>query len=378
MHPTETIRLFLWTHPWWHAAAVLIPPVLVAAFFSWRELSHSAKANRLRQESKAAVARIAELQNERNELERQRNSLMEKIAENTKRPLNQAERNALKLRKYIRKTAQVSEGNGHWDAMGAEIVDVSEDNVLTLFVPAEYSSSVAFAVYVHCDELQIVEEPVGSCALQIKILKRYGNTLQLGEIRKWDDRRTPPTKPLPRGGRCKVPHASGLIVDTLYSFHLERFHFAYFRIECESTLKTKGRHGFDLHDVFIPIAVYYGKAHSVFIRHCGVFALSKEVREADLRLELKYNKKDILRNFRCLRDVEVSEVFDNIYFMSVFICVAEHHGWQIFDERVGVLLANTFQVEAFDFVGLYKDSKILAFRQIGDDQRVCKTRQFAK
>jgi hypothetical protein len=124
---------------------------------------------------------------------------MEKIAENTKRPLNQAERNALKLRKYIRKTAHVSEGNGNWGGMGAEIVGVSEDNVLTLFVPAGYTSTAAFAVYVHCDELQIVEEPVGSCALQIKILKRYGNTLQLGEIRKWDDRGTPPTKPLPRG-----------------------------------------------------------------------------------------------------------------------------------------------------------------------------------
>jgi hypothetical protein len=124
---------------------------------------------------------------------------MEKIAENTKRPLNQAEKNALKLRKYIRKTARVSEGTGHWGAMGAEIVDVSEDNVLTLFVPAGFSSSVAFAVYVQCDELQIVEESVGACALQITILKRYGNTLELGEIRKWDDRGTHPTKPLPRG-----------------------------------------------------------------------------------------------------------------------------------------------------------------------------------
>jgi hypothetical protein len=196
---TEAIRLFLWIHPWWHAATVLVPPILIAAFFSWRELRHSAEANRLRQESKTAVVRIAELQNERNELERERNSLMEKIAENTKRPLNQAERNALKLRKYIRKVAQVSEGKGDWGAMGAELVELSEDNILTLFVPAGYSSSVAYAVYVHCDELQIVEEPVGSCALQIKVLQRYGNTLQLGEIRKWDDRRISPTKSLPKG-----------------------------------------------------------------------------------------------------------------------------------------------------------------------------------
>jgi hypothetical protein len=120
---------------------------------------------------------------------------MAKIAENTKRTLSQTERNAIKLRKYIRRTAQVSEGSGNWGPMGAEIVEVSEDGILTLFVPAGYSSSTASAVYVHCNELQIVEEPVGGCMLQIKILKRYGDTRQLDEIRKWEDRKTPFTKP---------------------------------------------------------------------------------------------------------------------------------------------------------------------------------------
>jgi hypothetical protein len=209
----EAIRLFLWNHPWWHAAVVIILPILITAFFSWRELRHSAEANdlrrkandsreeanRLRAESKTAVARIAELQTERNELEREKNTLMEKIAENTKRPLTQAEKNAVKLRKYIRKTAQVTEGTNYWGGMGAELVDITEDNVLTLFTPAGFSSSTAFAVYVHCDDLQIVEEAAGGCALQLKILKRYGDTLYLGEIRKWEDRQTPSTKPLPRG-----------------------------------------------------------------------------------------------------------------------------------------------------------------------------------
>ena len=203
---TEAIRSFLWTHPWWHAAVVIIPPILITAFLSWRELRHSAEANNLRreanhlrEESKTAVAKIAELQRKRNELEREKNTLMEKIAENTRRPLTQAERNALKLRKYLRKTARVSEGNSNWGGMGAEIVEVSEDNVLTLFMPAGYTSSMAWAVYVHCDELQIVEEPIGSCSLQLKVLKRYGDTLHLGEIRKWEDRQTPSAKPLPRG-----------------------------------------------------------------------------------------------------------------------------------------------------------------------------------
>jgi len=37
--------------------------------------------------------------------------------------------------------------------------------------------------------LQIIEEPVGGCAIQIKILKRYGNVRELGQIRKWEDAR---------------------------------------------------------------------------------------------------------------------------------------------------------------------------------------------
>ena len=191
----QTIRLFLWTHPWWHAAVVLVPPVLVAAFFSWRELRHSAEANRLRreanrlrEESHTFTARIAELQNERNQLERERNTAMEKIAENTKRPRTQAEVNALKLRKYLRQTAHVTEGGGYWGG-GAEIAEISEDNIVTLFCPASYSSSSAFAVCVHCDDLQIVETPTGSGSLQIRVLKRYGEAIQLGELRKWDDRR---------------------------------------------------------------------------------------------------------------------------------------------------------------------------------------------
>ena len=206
MNPIYAIRLFLWLHPWWHAAIVLALPVVVASIFRMRELRHSAEANRLRGKNTEAVTKIGELQDERNELvrerndlEREKNSLMEKIAEGMKRPLSLAERNALRLRKYLRKTATVSEGSGDWGGMDAEIVDVSEDNVATLFVPAGFSSSSAFAVYVQCDELQIIEVAVGGCAVQIKILKRYGDTLQLGELRKWDDRVTPSTKPLPKG-----------------------------------------------------------------------------------------------------------------------------------------------------------------------------------
>jgi len=74
--------------------------------------------------------------------------------------------------------------------MGAEIVNVSEDNILTLFVPAGFSSATAYSVLVHCDKLQVVEEPVGGCTLQIRILERYEDTIHWGEIRKWEERRT--------------------------------------------------------------------------------------------------------------------------------------------------------------------------------------------
>lgn len=45
----------------------------------------------LHQESRWLAARIAELQREPNDLERERNSSMEKLAENIKRPLVSAE-----------------------------------------------------------------------------------------------------------------------------------------------------------------------------------------------------------------------------------------------------------------------------------------------
>jgi hypothetical protein len=194
---------------------------LVAAFFSWRELRHSKEANHLRSEANRfredanhwseEAARQGEQANlahaEANRLREQANKSVDRIAENTTPTQTLANRNADKLRKYLRKTAKVSEvgGVGGWGTT-PEIVNVSEDNIVTLFNPAGYSSTTATAVYVQCDELHIVEEPIGACAVQIKVLKRYADTLQLGEIRKWEDRATPSSKPLPRG--ANVHHAN--------------------------------------------------------------------------------------------------------------------------------------------------------------------------
>jgi hypothetical protein len=214
------IRLFFWTHPWWHAALIIVPPIALSTVLGLRELSHSKEANRLRSEANRYLAEANRLgeeaaraneqanqaREEANRLREHAKNAVVRIADNTTPAQTQADRNAVKLRKYLRQRASVSEGNGHWGAMGAEIVEVSEDNVLTLFTPAGYTSTSAFAVYVQCDELQIIEQPVGGCPVQIKVLKRYGETLHLGEIRKWEDKATPSSKPLPRGNT--VYHAN--------------------------------------------------------------------------------------------------------------------------------------------------------------------------
>jgi hypothetical protein len=172
----EILKLFLWTHPWWHATLVFLLPLVLTAVIGWRELHHSreanrlrAKANDLRNELNDATRRIAVVQEERNKIEVEKNQAIAQIAVNVRPPVTQAERNAAKLRQYLRKLAQVSEPHGNWGA-AAEIVDVSDDNILTLFTPAGYSSSAAWYQCVHCDKVQIVEAPVGGSVLQLKIL----------------------------------------------------------------------------------------------------------------------------------------------------------------------------------------------------------------
>jgi hypothetical protein len=49
---------------------------------------------------------------------------------------------------------------------------------------------------VHCEDLEIIEGPVGSAPLTIKVLKRYGTSQNLGQIKTWEERLQPPTAPL--------------------------------------------------------------------------------------------------------------------------------------------------------------------------------------
>jgi hypothetical protein len=192
------IKDFLWTHPWWHSFIVAIPGI-AAPILAFMDMRDSAKANQLRADANVLRRQNASLTEE---LDTERNRHLQQIAQNVKPQLTQAEKTATKLKKYLRKKAFVSEGKNNWGAGGAEIVDVSEDNILTLFVPAGYSSSSAYAVYVRCDELEMIEAAGGGCDLQIRVLKRYGDAREMGQISNWDQKEAPPTQPRPRGNNA--------------------------------------------------------------------------------------------------------------------------------------------------------------------------------
>jgi len=177
------IKDFLWAHPWWHSALVLFPTLV----FSVSDIFDSREANRLRTDANGLRGRIADL-------EAERNRHLEQIADNTKRPVTQAERNAALLRRHIGAKVKVSEEHGDWVAT-PEIVEVSDGNIVTLFTPCGYTISTASSIGVSCDKLQITEVPAGDCPLRIKVLERYGPTVNYGEITRWEDRLQPTATP---------------------------------------------------------------------------------------------------------------------------------------------------------------------------------------
>jgi hypothetical protein len=176
-----SIKGFLWMHPWWHSTLIAVPTIALAVF----GLRHSREANTLRAEANRLRA----------ELDAERNKHLRQIAKNTERQVTQAERNADALRKHLRAKVTVSEERGSWGNTTPEIVEVSDDNIVTLFTPRGYSSPTAWCVRVHCDDLEITDIPQGSCPLRLKVLKRYGPDVPLGEITKWEDRLLPAATP---------------------------------------------------------------------------------------------------------------------------------------------------------------------------------------
>lgn len=200
------IRAFLWNKDWWNILLVVIPGIIVPVL-AYRELVHSGEANTLRTEANTLRADANRLGERANRLQEQiaivtaerdkeRNKALEAIAANTVRPLTQGERNAVTLRKHLNaKVAVMNADNSVWPNT-PEIVEVGDDNTVTLFVPHGYSSGVAWCVKVHFDDLQISDIPQGACPLRLKVLKRYGPEVQLGEITKWEDRSQPAATPI--------------------------------------------------------------------------------------------------------------------------------------------------------------------------------------
>jgi hypothetical protein len=198
----SAIKDFLWTHPWWHSFLVAVP-VIAVPILAYFELRHSGEANalrgdanRLRAEANALQSQVGDLNAE---LAAERNRHLQQIARNTERPLSQAEKNAATLTKHLRATVAVSEGQGNW-GNSPEIVEVNRDNIVTLFTPRSHSSSHAWCIQVHCGELEITDIPQDACPLRLKILRRYGPDVQLGEITRWEDRSQAAARPIFRKG----------------------------------------------------------------------------------------------------------------------------------------------------------------------------------
>jgi hypothetical protein len=182
------IKGFFSSHSWWEDTLVVLAGIAVPVLAGF-ELHHSGEANELRREANRLRAEEVRLQEMIGELEAEKAGHLAQIAANTQRPVSQAERRAAILRKHLGTTVTVSETKGIGAWASPEIVEVREDNVVALFSPHSSSSGAARCVYVHCDDLEIVELPSGS--LQLKVLKRYGDTVPLGEIIKWEDRLQP-------------------------------------------------------------------------------------------------------------------------------------------------------------------------------------------
>jgi hypothetical protein len=232
IHLWDAARSWLWIHPWWHATILFGFPVAISTILGLWGLHHSHEANRLGtennrlngeanvlrkdairigEEQKTSVAKIADLQGERNklqtelnELQAKRNESLGQIAIGVKREPTIAEKNAAKLRKYIGERAAVINKDGsQWDSMGAVIGEVNDDNILQLFIPAGYSSSRATGTCIQCDQLQLLEVKQGSCPVRITILERFGPTIDYGEAKSWAERHGPANAARPRGTNVK-------------------------------------------------------------------------------------------------------------------------------------------------------------------------------
>jgi hypothetical protein len=188
-------------------SAISVP---VLAFF---ELLDSARVNALRDEANQLLLEVDEQCNEVNKLraeaDQQRraadiektrtNEALACLADIAKKGRTKAQRNADRLQGYLRCNALVIDSDeSRWPG-AAEIVEI-KDEVATFFTPCDFHSPTALESYVHCEDIEIMESPIGSLPLALKVLKRYGPDKSLGGIKHWEDRKGQSVAaPFPKG-----------------------------------------------------------------------------------------------------------------------------------------------------------------------------------
>jgi hypothetical protein len=195
------VRQAHWEIEWWKAVLLILPDI--GTVIAIIELNHSAEANELRGERNRLAESNNEISDQRNrlaeennrlqqqlqELQTQRNEHLAEIAKNMQRPQTEAEIIAAKLRQYLGSpVVALNSDNGRWGG-GPLIAEVSDENIVALFTPAGPGSQ-AFVVFANCKDVEVIEIPVGGCPIQVKVNKRYGDFIQLGEIKRWEERRT--------------------------------------------------------------------------------------------------------------------------------------------------------------------------------------------
>jgi hypothetical protein len=192
-------RVWLCANAWFHSALIDCP-ALALAIIAWRELGHSRDISESLNETKlelgkqtAEASKANEYRSRMTELEELNVGLREKlaastqqIADNLKRPPTKAERNAATLKNYMRRLASVSQEGTQ--PIGYEIVEVSDDNIVTLFLVRGAHSTRSFSNIADCGEMTIEETQHGGCALRMHISKFIGQPRDWGEIPRWEDR----------------------------------------------------------------------------------------------------------------------------------------------------------------------------------------------
>lgn len=171
-----------WAHSWLKSILVMLPEI--GTIIAIIELSHSAEANKLREERNKIAFENNEL---KKELDAERNKHLAKIAEQVQRPLARADRISEQLKQYCGKKVSVRNYDDTGWGISPEIAEISDGNIVALFLPAQPGSQ-ASATYINCEDLDIFEIQEGDCPVRIK-LKKKGELVTLGEIVKWEDRK---------------------------------------------------------------------------------------------------------------------------------------------------------------------------------------------